>query len=364
MWSKEDPSTYFIDHRRLAKLPKSVKSPFMWMLYFVCLFPCMTAVFTKVFPIGLHGVGQYTLLLTAFLLSVAFCPFVRLLRLDKRNKIARNHGLFVLIVSVVFILPVAASIKSVFATVINPETGEYKPYFDYLFLLLVYAPIHYCCLGFVYAVYLKPLMLAQYLNYAEVISKEGVVFLNYWNWGSKRKRMPSVDDYDVKGRVRNGPIRPLCSYVVEEDALSSMDDNKSRKKIAICSSLSLVFSLLSGLWPVIAGFGFDDVVGILFFVVFLINYALFVSFSAELIWLDHKWRVFKNTGALWACLIMGALIAPAFVIVEYFSGGGRFTIHPVDLVALLFYAVVLICYVLLVYSAYLGAFFRHYGKRD
>lgn len=336
----------------------------MWILYFVCLVPPVTAIFTTVFPCRYAGIGQIMLLLFIFLLSVTSCPFVRLLQLDKEHGIARSHDLFVLIMSVFFIFPIAATIKSFFATVINAETGEYEPYFDFLFLLFVYAPVHYTYLGFAYAIYLKPMILCWYPNYASVVSKEGRVFLNYWNWDGSRKRLPSIDDYDVKGNLGKSPRKPLCFYVVDEEVLGSIKDNRHRKGFATCSCLSLIFALLAGLCPVLVGFDFNDAVGILFFALCVATYAFFISFSAKLLWLQSKYHVFKNVAVLWTFLVFEALIAPGFALGEFFSAGGCFAIHPIDFVALLFFVIIFVLFLLLVYYAYLSTFWRHRGKRD
>lgn len=236
----------------------------------------------------------------------------------------------------VFIFPIAASIKSIFCRTIDSNTGEWIHCFDLPFLIFVYAPVHFIYLGIFHAICIKPVLLAYYDNYADTISKEGRVFLNYWNWDSSRHRLPSIDDYDVKGKMTKGRRRPLYYFVVDEDVLDSIENNKARKGFAINATLSLIFGSFSGLQPVLLGFGFDHIITIVFFVLCLVNYVLFVYFFAKLVWLQSKYHAFKNTVALWLSFLFGAGVAAVFSVAGYFNTinifneKGKLMVHLVD----------------------------------
>ncbi len=171
----------------------------MLYLLFLSTFLPSTAFFTTIFEFNLNGPGLVFWPIAVFVFLVEFIHAIEVLYLDRKHKIVRDHGQLALINSLIFLIPLAAAVKSIFCTTFDPETGEWNHYFDAMFLFLTYPLTCFFFIGFAKSFYFRPLLLANFENYPEVVAKEGRVFLEYWNWGTPRKRPPSINDYGIGG---------------------------------------------------------------------------------------------------------------------------------------------------------------------
>ncbi len=201
MWSGKELSSCFVNPHELAALPKAYIKRALIYFCFAYSYPAVTAFIASIFPFRLDEIS-YLLWgsCVAMVLIGLYCAFL-LLRLDKQYEMVWNHALLGLLLLFTFIFPVAAGVKSLFATTLDVETGEWtRHYFDFPFLFSVYIPIRLLYFAFVFYLFLRPLMLSLCPNYAEVVAKEGKIFMNYWNWDDARKRLPSIGDYDITGR--------------------------------------------------------------------------------------------------------------------------------------------------------------------
>lgn len=370
MWSTGELCDCFIDRRNLAGMSPSTMRKFYRYLFAASVWPWLTGLFTSLFSLNTEIMGPIFWGVSAGVFLVGLYNAIRSFVLDKKHRIVRNRFYLALFLLLAFICPIAVACKSIFTTTIDEATGDWTyHYFDPLFFLFVYLPVQFVYLGLMQSAYLKPLSLATYPNYAGVVSKEGKIFLNCWNWDSARRFLPSIDDYDVKGRAPSFRILPLYVYVIDEGALDSIQNNRDRKGFAINAGLSLAFAFQTGFVSIVLGFGFDRPILIVFSALCLVNFIPFIYFSIRLVCLNFKYRVFKNPVALWASLILGTALAAGFAIAGYFNTingfdeNGNLVVHLIDGGTFLGYLIAWLAYFLFVFFAYLDPFLRHFGKR-
>lgn len=370
MWSTGELCEYFVDQRKLADIPPRTVKKFHGCLLSALILPWTTALFTSLvsFNEGIVGIIFWSVSLGVLLGSLY--NFIKLLVIDHKYGIVRNRLLLVLLVLLAFICPFAAAIKSIFTTTIDESTGEWTHhYFDVLFLLFVYIPVQAVFSSVMHYAYIRPLASASYPNYAEVVAREGRIFLNCWDWNDPRGLLPSIDDYDVKGRPTRSRLRPLYAFVVDENVLDSIESEKDRKRFAIYAGLSLMFALHAGFVPVILGFGFDRPIMIVFSVLCFVNFVPFLYFSIRLICLSLRYPVFKNSVALWVSLVLGTALAVGFTVAGYFNTinefgeDGSLMVHLINGGTLLGYLVACLSYFIFVFYAYWNPLLRHFGKR-
>ncbi len=112
MWSRDDPSVYFTDQRRLAEVPDEIKKPFARHLFSASIFAPVVVMFTTVVNPRTDGIGPFLWSLALLWLIIEFCRAASLLRLDRKHKIVRNHGTLILLVSwfLSFLLPLPLSL--------------------------------------------------------------------------------------------------------------------------------------------------------------------------------------------------------------------------------------------------------------
>ncbi len=194
MWSTGELCEYFVDQRKLADIPPRTVKKIHGCLLSALILPWTTALFTSLVSFNEGIVGIIFWSASLGVLFGSLYNFIKLLVIDHKYGIVRNRLLLVLLVLLAFICPLAAALKSIFTTTIDESTGEWTHhYFDVLFLLFVYVPVQAVFSSVMHYAYIRPLASASYPNYAEVVAREGRIFLNCWDWNDPRGLLPSID---------------------------------------------------------------------------------------------------------------------------------------------------------------------------
>lgn len=156
---------------------------------------------------------------------------------------------------------------------------------------------------------------------------------------------------------------------VDENNISSIDDNKKKNRYCVSSFSILVFCLVFGSLPTFTGYNFSNPFAIGMFVWTVIFIIIALYWFYELIDLERKYNVFKKRSYPYIFFLPVFLIAVAMCISAIFTtkftgfdnGAFKVNINPIFYFAL--FLPLYFGYVIFLYYAFLKCFGKYVKKK-